>query len=172
MDNLSVRRFPDYEPSWHDLGKGYQEFLMLDRFLSGQDAPSRFIKLSGRRILIQMDSFQKRYAKQGLQWFDRWQNDGFADTTFFCCDLDFYRKYLIGTYVTANDAEGNIVEHVVYAALRDAPGVRFHPVTPRFIGYHGTSGTQIRSQRHIPTEVRRICRRLLGKTVLDKTIFR
>ena len=171
LPNLTVVRYPEYDPSWHALGKGYQEFRMLDSFLARAEAPRRFIKLSGRRILLQMDAFQARYQTPGLQWMDRWQNDGFADTTFFCCDLDFYRQYLSGRYAEANDADGRVIEHVIYDALRSAHGVQFHPFTPRFQGYHGTSGNRMKGTRHIPTETRRLLRRLMGKTLLDKAIF-
>lgn len=170
MANLTVVKLRDAE-SEHALGKGYQEFRMLDQFLDHDDAPRRFMKLSGRRTLKQIDYFQRAYAQSHIQWFDLWQNDGFADTTFFCCDRDFYREHLRGLYREANDATGAIIEHIVYRALAPLRGVRFHPITPLYEGQHGTSGNPLKGRRHIPTELRRFFRALLGKTKLDQRII-
>lgn len=170
LPGLSVVKLRDSE-SAAELGKGYQEFRMLDEFLDRADAPARFMKLSGRRTLKQIDAFQQRYAASRTQWFDLWQNDGFADTTFFCCDLDFYRRHLRGLYRQADDARGEIIEKIVYRALADVPGVRFHPFTPLYEGQHGTSGNPLKGRRHIPTELRRFFRAALGKTKLDQRII-
>ena len=171
MSNLSVVKLRDAERAARDLGKGYQEFKMLDRYLSDERAPGRFIKLSGRRTLKQIDRFQSLYAESAYQWFDLWQNDRFADTTFFCCDRKFYDSRLRGLYRQANDAAGVIIEKVVYDALESVPGIRFHPMTPLYEGRHGTSGNRLKGKRHIPTEARRFFRSLLGKTKLDKRII-
>lgn len=168
--NLSLVKLQDNE-SAYELGKGFQEFRMLDAFLDQDDAPQRFIKLSGRRTLKQLAFFQRRYAHTGRQWFDLWQNDRFCDTSFFCCDRDFYRQYVKGLYREANDAAGRIIEHVLYDALEAQSGIQFHPITPLFSGQHGTSGNPLKDNYHIPSELRRHLRRLLGKTKLDKKIL-
>lgn len=170
MDNLHVVKLRDDESDFN-LGKGYQEFRMLDRFLSMDSAPARFMKISGRRTLKQIDYFQQKYADSRVQWFDLWQNDGFADTTLFCCDRDFYNAHLRGLYRQANDATGAIIEKIVYQALAPLPGVRFHPITPLYEGQHGTSGNPLKGRRHIPTELRRFFRALMGKTKLDQRII-
>lgn len=171
MANLTVVKLRDTESAAHDLGKGYQEFKMLDAYLGDASAPRRFIKLSGRRTLKQIDYFQSKYSESPYQWFDLWQNDRFADTTFFCCDRDFYNTHIRGLYRQANDAAGMIIEKVIYNALEAVPNVRFHSITPLYEGQHGTSGNRLKGKRHIPTEARRFFRSLLGKTKLDKRIF-
>lgn len=168
--NLSLIKLRDTE-SAYELGKGFQEFRMLDAFLDRDEAPQRFIKLSGRRTLKQQAFFQRRYARSGRQWFDLWQNDRFCDTSFFCCDRDFYRQHVKGLYREANDAAGRIIEHVLYDALASLPNIQFHPITPLFLGQHGTSGNPLKDNHHIPTELRRYFRRLLGKTKLDQKIL-
>jgi len=170
MDRLTVVKLRNADDC-HDFGKGYQEFRMLDQFLSTDQAPPRFMKISGRRILIQIDYFQATYARSRWQYFDLWQNDGFADTSFFCCDLAFYKAHLLGIYAQANDSAGAIIEKLAYQALAKASNVRFHPVTPLYKGQHGTSGNRLKSKYHIPTELRRFFRRLQGKTKMDKRIF-
>ncbi len=171
IDNLTIIKLRDADSAGYELGKGHQEFKMLDAFLATGDAPSRFIKLSGRRTLKQIAYFQHNYARSTCQWFDLWQNDGFADTTFFCCDRNFYNAHLRGLYLLANDASGAIIEKIVYQALVQVPGIRFHPVTPLYEGVHGTSGNRLKGKRHLPTEARRFFRALLGKTRLDKRII-
>jgi hypothetical protein len=171
MPNLSVVKLRDQDAAGFERGKGYQEFKMLDAYLAREDAPRRFMKLSGRRTLKQIGYFQRKYADSRYQWFDLWQNDRFADTSFFCCDLDFYNAHLRGLYAQANDGAGIIIERVVYDALESVPNVRFHPITPLYEGQHGTSGNRLKGKRHIPTEMRRLFRALMGKTKLDKRIF-
>lgn len=171
MPHLTTLKLRDDEPGGHQRGKGYQEFKMLDRFLASELAPRRFIKLSGRRTLHQIIYFQHRYRTPGKQWFDLWQNDGFADTTFFCCDLDFYDRHLRNLYTQANDTTGHIIEKVVYAALHELSDIYFHPLTPLFTGQHGTSGNTLKGKYHFPTEMRRKLRSILGKHKLDKRIL-
>jgi len=170
LKNLTLVKLPDSE-NCYDLGKGHQEFKMLDRFLLTDLAPLRFLKLSGRRKLLQIDYFQAKYTQNRWQYFDLWQNDGFADTSFFCCDLAFYNAHLRGIYARANDSTGAIIEKLTYRALANTPEVRFHPITPLYMGQHGTSGNKLKSKYHIPTELRRIFRRLQGKTKMDKKIL-
>ncbi|PIX97965.1 MAG: hypothetical protein COZ24_02665 [Hydrogenophilales bacterium CG_4_10_14_3_um_filter_63_21] len=171
MAHLTTVKLRDEDASGYQRGKGYQEFKMLDRFLASEQAPQRFFKLSGRRTLHQISYFQNRYRAPGRQWFDLWQNDAFADTTFFCCDLDFYDQHLRALYAQADDGSGRIIEKVVYAALHGLPAVRFHPLTPLFTGQHGTSGNKLKGKYHFPTEMRRKLRSLLGKHKLDKRIL-
>lgn len=171
MPNLTSVKLRDEDATSFQRGKGYQEFKMLDRFLESGQAPRRFIKLSGRRTLHQITYFQNRYQAPDRQWFDLWQNDAFADTTFFCCDLDFYNRHLRGLYSQADDGSGLIIEKVVYTALNGLSGVHFHPLTPLFTGQHGTSGNKLKCRYHFPTEMRRKLRTLLGKHKLDKHIL-
>ena len=171
IDNLTIVKLYESHNAGFNLGKGYQEFKMIDTFLSSEDAPSRFIKLSGRRVLKQIEYFQQRYSDSQFQWFDLWQNDKFADTTFFCSDRDIYNTHLRGLYLRANDSTGMFIEKIVYQSLASISGIRFHPITPLYEGQHGTSGNRLKGKLHIPTEARRFFRSLLGKTKLDKKII-
>lgn len=171
INNLTVIKLRDAEEASYARGKGFQEFKMLDKYLSDDGAPQRFIKLSGRRTLKQIAYFQKKYAESSCQWLDLWQNDRFADTSFFCCDREFYNKHIRGLYLHANDAQGAIIERIVYDALETVQNVKFHPTTPLYEGQHGTSGNALKGEHHIPTQARRLFRSLLGKTKLDKRII-
>jgi hypothetical protein len=110
---IQLMKFPVSDK--FDLGKGYQEFGMLDKavdILAGKYYS--FIKITGRYKVLNLAQIA---SLSGELIIDCHKKTGVAQTNVFLGTLEFYTKYLKDLYKEVNDAEGIYIEKIVYKKL-------------------------------------------------------
>ncbi len=112
-------------------GKGYQEFEMLDAFVSKTLAADAFIKITGRYIYRNIGALLPWCVRQcplaGIVIDMRWARR-VASVSLFAVSRRFYLEHLLGAYREMDDATNRWAEHVVYDRVRTArAGVFFRP---------------------------------------------
>ena len=119
---LRVKKFaPSANP---ERGKGYQEFEMLDAWLSAEpQPPARWLKISGR---YRMENIQDilRECSGDLRdelIIDQILRSGAARTYQFCVTTAFYQRQIAGAYLECDDRNGNWIERVLFRKFKTAP---------------------------------------------------
>lgn len=141
-NNVKLLKFP---VSQHvEMGKGYQEFEMLDKFiwnLSGQY--QTFMKLSGRYQYRNIKTLVG-FKSKGLM-IDMHRKQKVAVTSIFLTTFDFYERHLIGLYLEADDRRGAWIERILYRKFSDKrfrQTVQLFPAEPDLIGLAQSGATQ------------------------------
>ncbi|HXC35698.1 MAG TPA: hypothetical protein VNV43_07465 [Candidatus Acidoferrales bacterium] len=147
---LHVRRFqPSARP---ERGKGYQEFELLDSWISTEpQPPSHWLKITGRYQILNISSLLaecRRNANAGLL-IEQLARSGFARTYYFMARTDFYRRQVMGLYQQCDDRNGNWIERVLFRKLKGLPPAetRFFGTQPRIRAVAGTSGASFPTGR-------------------------
>lgn len=149
-DRLRVRRFgPSARP---ERGKGYQEFEMLDGWMTSESAPpERWMKISGRyRILNVSRILAESRRDAGTRLIiDQLPRSRFARTYYFTARTDFYRREALGLYRQCDDPAGDWIERVLFRKLKAIPKdqVRFFRTQPLIRAVAGSSGAQFPTGR-------------------------
>jgi hypothetical protein len=170
-DRLRVRRF---QPSLHsELGKGYQEFEMLDAWVSSESSmPEKWLKITGRycilNILTILDEC-RRNARADLI-IDQIPRAGWARAYYFCVRTGFYGARLRELYAQCDDRTDTCIEKVLFNELKTVKKgqVRFFANQPLIQAVVGSSGLPFptgRSQR-ISKQVLRGLNRLVDSKYL------
>lgn len=149
-ERLQVRRFqPSASP---ERGKGYQEFEMLDSWVSSEtQPPERWLKISGRYQILNISSIlaECRRNENTSLLIDQLTRSSFARTFYFMVETDFYRRNGLGLYRQCDDRNGEWIERVLFRKLRGLPAaeVRFFGTQPRIRAVAGSTGTPFPSGR-------------------------
>jgi hypothetical protein len=140
-ERLQVRRFqPSANP---ERGKGYQEFEMLDGWMSSETGPpDQWLKISGRYRILNISTVlaECRRSRHIPLIMDQARRSSMARTYFFCARTEFYRSDMKGLYGQCDDRTGEWIERVLYRQLRGAKAVRFFKTQPRISATAGGSG--------------------------------
>lgn len=141
-ERLQVRRFqPSANP---ERGKGYQEFEMLDAWMSSktQPPPTRWLKISGRYQILNIPAVLAECEKAAAVplIIDQARRSSMARTYFFCANTDFYRSEIKGLYQQCDDRTGDWIERVLFRKLKSAMNVRSFLTQPRIQATAGGSG--------------------------------
>lgn len=140
-DRLRVRRFmPSANPG---RGKGYQEFEMLDAWISSEvSPPDQWLKISGRYQILNISTLlaECRRAADISLIIDQVRRTSMARTYFFCARTEFYASTMKGLYRQCDDRTGEWIERVLYRKLRSADRVRSFSTQPRIVATAGGSG--------------------------------
>ena len=160
-ENVHVRKLP--ASCYRDKGKGFQEFEMLDKWISSEKLrPKRWIKVSGRYLL---DGFEAVYSDClqeediGLLIEQKVSQKNIAETSVFYVTTKFYMEHFFGAYVLADDAKGKYIEHVVYDALKRTNDYRLFKSMPLIVGISGSTGLPfVKSRKEL---VKRVVRNIL-----------
>jgi hypothetical protein len=145
---LRVHRFaPSASP---ELGKGYQEFEMLDAWLASEpQPPARWLKITGRYHLTNLGALlaECRREKKHALLIDQLARQRFARTHLFCVTTAFYREQIKNLYQQCDDDRGEFIEHVLFRALEKiSPGqVRIFKTQPDFRARLGSTGNPLPS---------------------------
>jgi hypothetical protein len=111
---IQLMKFPVSDK--FDLGKGYQEFEMLDGAIDIlADKYHSFIKITGRYKVLNLAQIATLSKSELI--IDCHKKPGVAQTNVFSGTLDFYSKHLKNLYKEVNDAEGIYIEKIVYKKL-------------------------------------------------------
>ena len=138
--NVHLRKFPQSQA--FERGKGYQEFEMIDRWISEESHPfSRFIKITGRYIAqnfeeVFLDCLQEQQYDVIIE-----QKTGrpIAHTCLFYVTKSFYVDHFLGLYKSCNDPQGIWIEHVIRDRLNTLDNFRTFKHMPLITGVSGSS---------------------------------
>ena len=140
--NVHIRKFPI--SGYPQKGKGFQEFEMLDAWLSAEvSPPSHWIKVTGRYIVQNFSEILQDCSdnKEDELIIERkFFRSKFTRTDIFCVKSSFYRSHLLGAYKHCNDASRRYIEHVVSAKIKNLDHVRVFGVTPLIARISGSTG--------------------------------
>lgn len=125
-------------------GKGYGEGEIIEYAIGHSQImiqASYFVKTTGRIVVKNVNkiglklNFRKNYFN-----FDLCRTCG-IDTRFYCCTVDFYKKYLLNAYKRCSDYANEMsLEDVFYDCLIDAEKFYCLPDYPFFSGVGGSHG--------------------------------
>lgn len=140
-ERLQVRRF---EPSANpERGKGYQEFEMLDGWMSSEpEPPEQWLKISGRYRILNIATVLEECGRSRHVplIIDQARRSSMARTYFFCVRTEYYRNEMKGLYRECDDRTGHWIERVLYSKLKGQKTVRFFGTQPRISATAGGSG--------------------------------
>lgn len=113
-NNVHLLKFPVSDK--YNLGKGYQEFEMIDSALTLLHKKySHFIKITGRYKIVNLNSLLNLNCKTIIA--DSHKKLKVTQTNVFFINSDFYMKYFKNIYLNVNDEKGIYIEHLVYDTL-------------------------------------------------------
>jgi hypothetical protein len=144
ITNVKIVKFRETDGDAFTLGKGYQEFKMLDQFVLDEKCPARFFKVTGRRFIPNFAEFLTNGDGSGEAVFDLVRRHRIADTSFFFCSKRFYLEHIAGAYKAVNDDKGAWIERVLYARFHERATTQLFAVTPLFEGQSGSTGSTLK----------------------------
>lgn len=124
-------------------GLGAQEFRMVDYWIKNAvDLPERWIKVTGRYIFSNFSSLYLQSSEfQEKMIFERKLfSGGRVRTDIFSVTTDFYKKYLLGSYLDMNDSKGKWAEHVFFDRLKFEKNITVFKKHPVLVGISGSTG--------------------------------
>jgi hypothetical protein len=140
-ERFQVRRFqPSANP---ERGKGYQEFEMLDAWMSSEaQPPERWLKISGRYQILNISNIlaECRRAAGVPLIVDQARRSSMARTYYFCAGTEYYRNEMKGLYRQCDDRTGEWIERILFRKLKTARDVRYFVTQPRIQATAGGSG--------------------------------
>ena len=123
-----------------ELGKGYQEFQLLDAAISGlPDEFKSIIKLTGRYRVENIVDLSE-LSTTGLI-ADLHRKMEVAITGCFIAERGFYEQHMQGLYEKCNDAAGEWIERVLYRKIKEEhlwDKVSMFPENPTYKGVPGS----------------------------------
>ena len=133
------------------LGKGFQEFEMIDQFIKSLSGKYHsFVKISGRYQYLNIKELTD-FTCEGIV-IDMIRRYKVAITSFFYSTFDFYQEHLMDLYLEVDDSHGQWIERILYKKLRGKNYVRqvqLFPVSPIFRSIYGSSGESIDTQKNV-----------------------
>jgi hypothetical protein len=140
-ERLQVRRFqPSANP---EHGKGYQEFEMLDAWMSSEARPpGQWLKISGRYQFLNISNILAECRSEaGVPLIiDQARRSSMARTYYFCATTEFYRNEMKGLYRQCDDRTGEWIERILFRKLKRAGDVRYFVTQPRIRAIAGGTG--------------------------------
>lgn len=145
ISNLEIMQFP--KSKYYERGKGFQEFELLDRFVSAvQDKYTSFIKITGRYIISDFDSLYRDCQSADVPFIiDTSYKHKHALTYMFYSDIEFYKRNLMNLYKQCDDHSPiGSIEDVMYRFLHSNKDMeqkyRFFLTAYNIIGRAGSNG--------------------------------
>lgn len=168
---LTVMRFP--RSNYPERGKGFQEFEMLDAWLTSEvEPPSCWMKVSGRYRLRNVGSLlaECRANTRASLIMDQCPRIRATRTYVFWVSTPFYRQKLAGIYRRCDDRTGAWIERVLFQELKRLKKgeIRTFATQPWLAAIAGSSGQAFPSGRvqwMIKQQLRNL-NRLVDKTYL------
>ncbi|MCP9885090.1 hypothetical protein KBY97_08120 [Synechococcus sp. ATX 2A4] len=139
---LEVLTFSSSQNLVSRLGKGYGEgeilrYVMLNsRLLHNANC---FFKITGRLYIRNFREICRAHSATPVI-FNRKPRPGVADTRFFKCSVDYFRRSLMDAFEKVNDRKGIFLEHL-YCSILEADNVLVpFSIQPEIVGRSGTTG--------------------------------
>jgi hypothetical protein len=149
LNNVTIRKFP-VSPEYL-LGKGYQEFEMIDKWLETEkNPPPRIIKITGRYIIKNFQQIfnECRDVDEDICLIDLYRKPRVAISSLFSITRDNYSRYFRGAYLECNDQIGIYIEHVLFKRIISSNlRTRCFQYDPRISGIDGSTGTDLSGNR-------------------------
>lgn len=147
IENVHIKKFPVPEDS--SQGKGYSEFEMIDKWILGEDdIPSRFVKVTGRYLIINFEKIFGECLKEKSDCIiiDQFKRMSAAFTCLFYIGTEYYKRHITNLYLMCNDdSKENYVEYVLYRRLLGScVDSKYFATKPRYDGVSASSGGSIR----------------------------
>ena len=158
--NITLLKFPVSDK--FDLGKGYQEFEMLDAAIDKlSEKYNSFIKITGRYKVWNLMQLTDFYYDGLVADFHKKLK--VTQTNVFYASKNFYTSHIKGTYLKVDDSKGIYIEKVIYEKVH-AEGlekkVRLFSSNPVITGISGSYGGTLHRNK-IKMMIRNIERRVL-----------
>lgn len=128
------------------VGKGHQEFQMLDEFVSQKLNNDCFVKVTGRYIYENFDEIFSFILREKCKYdviIDAFIRSRIALTSLFYVKKNTYLQCFQNSYLEMDDSEGIYAEHVIYRALKAPCLYTFFPRAPILNAITGTEGLKI-----------------------------
>lgn len=149
MTNVKIVKLP-LSPT-PEMGKGYQEFEMLDRWiLSDPSPPLKWIKITGRYIYRNIgDLLQACRKSQAELTIDQCCLTKMARSYLFCVSSEFYLRYFFSVFRLCDDRKGEWIEKVLFRRIKEAPrgNVQLFSLEPDLTGISGSTGGSLEVPR-------------------------
>lgn len=146
------------------LGKGFQEFYLLDTFVKEHLKTPMMVKVTGRYIVENIAEILNKV--DAPLCIDMHRKMKVAITGFFCVNKALYEECFEGMYAEANDEKGIFIEHVFYQKIQESASTyaRLLPLNPKYVGVSGSYGQSLARNPYkmMVRSVERKCNRLLG----------
>jgi hypothetical protein len=127
-------------------GKGYQEFEMLDAFVSHHLQEDTFIKITGRYLFKNIGEIAPRMGRQlgnnGMV-IDLLFPKQMAITSLFAASKHFYHRHMMNAYLDMDDRHVRWAEYVLYARIKASRDCTFPQPTPILQAVAGSTGKTI-----------------------------
>ncbi len=156
-------------------GKGYQEFEMLDAFVSNHSQVDTFIKITGRYVYTNIGNIAPRMAEQlegvGMV-IDLMARKQMAITSLFAVSRHFYSRHVMNTYLDMDDRRGQWAEYILYNRIRTTRDSTFPQPSPILQAVAGSTGKTIsmRSKGFRPW-MKNVERRLFAAAGIRELLF-
>lgn len=158
-ENVHIRKFPPSK--FHAKGKGFQEFEMLDLWLTTEPSPPpRWLKITGRHLVSDFDKvFAECLNEDEYELIIEQELPPCPDvlTNIFYVTSAFYKRRFLGIHLLADDAAGVFIEHVVHRHIQPSDKFRLFRHMPLTEGISGSTGEVF------GITLKRRLKRLLGK---------
>jgi hypothetical protein len=172
IENLLIRKMP--VSLFHEKGKGYQEFEMIDRWLEQeQDPPLTWFKISGRYVFENFGDILAECLNERKHQLviDQLFHHNFATTTIFWITTVYYLKHFKNIYKTCDDLAGEFIEIAIFKKLTenlDDP-IRLFNHVRKITAISGSTGKKINNSGIIYTL--KVIARRLNLLVSDRYIL-
>jgi hypothetical protein len=119
IQNLRICQFP--VSAFREQGRGFQEFEMLDRWVTEtQDLPASWLKITGRYKYenIQQILQECQPPKSPAMLVNQYRFSGYTNPAIFYITSAYYGSHIAGLYQQCDDRTGQYIEKVLHSNLR------------------------------------------------------
>jgi hypothetical protein len=147
MPNVSIRKLP--MSNFSDRGKGFQEFEMLDRWLSTEQAlPVQWLKVTGRYIYPNISAILAECHADRLSSMiiNRYKFTQLADVALFYIRSEYYLEHILELYQKCDDRhKQSWIEKVMFLHLDRSSNdkLKIFKTPSNCIGISGTDGQNL-----------------------------
>lgn len=138
-------------------GKGYGEGEIVQYAINNSQYIKHspfFAKCTGKLNVQNLRRCLKAFNGNAGFDYKRGKNDFFIDTRFYIVDKDFFKQYLLRSYLLVNEGDGFYLEHAYYDALHKLRAIDYIISWPPFLtGWSGSMGVQYK-----PNKIKHIAR--------------
>ena len=140
--NVHIRKYPPSK--FYAKGKGYQEFEMLDLWLTTEKLPpTRWIKITGRHLVMDFEkTFAECLTESQFELIIEQEAPPCPEllTNIFYVTSAYYMRRFLGIYLLADDADKVYIEHVVQQHILPSDKFRIFRNFPITTGISGSTG--------------------------------
>jgi len=172
LKNLNIREIP--KSNFYLKGKGFQEFEMLDYWISHEkNIPRKWFKITGRYIYQNIEKlcYDCINSFDVTMIIDLYKKNKKANTAIFYIDTQFYCDYILGLYLDCDDETNKSIEVIMFNLLKKLKNsnTRMFYLEPDVKATSGSTGKKIRNNiflNYIKNILRKINQLVSSKYIL------